>query len=73
MGLVDKIKKYKTPITKGVLVGTAVALGGITIDSMAYNTSLYDIAVNSFNRSVGYDILGILTGAYETLRNLKGK
>lgn len=72
MGLVDKIKQYKTPIAKGALVGTAVALAGITIDAMAYNTSLYDIAVNSWNRSIGWDMLGVLTGIYEGLRN-RGK
>ncbi|MCX6774727.1 MAG: hypothetical protein NTY99_01405 [DPANN group archaeon] len=69
MELADKIKQYKMPIAKGLLVGTAVALAGITIDSTLYNTSLYDIAVNSINRSVGWDILGALTGAYETLRS----
>ena len=73
MGLMDKLKENKIPIAKGVLVGTAVAVGGITLDATAFNTSLYDIAVNSANRSVGWDVLGFLAGTYETVRNYVAK
>jgi hypothetical protein len=68
MTIRETIRKYKLPIAKAATVAAGVALGLTSLDALVHNTSINDIAVNSWNRSLAYDVLGALAGTYDGLR-----
>ncbi len=63
-----KIKNYKTV---AIVEALSVYVGLTAIDAMVYNTSFFDIALNSFPRSSAYAVLGGLVGIRSYLKSIK--